>query len=332
MVKSSSVRLSISFFLIGLVVGSIVISRSCGEVNDNSASADRNDTNDVVSTPPREKPIVIWYHSGEQKSTLPIRTALSSGLITHVFIKYRSRSDGPWYAERRVREAIEVVKKSDAKLIWGRTLWAWYKIENSRLGDLFDPDHYIREIRNVKAEAKAIGADFTALDTEAYGNSPMRPFLLSGKRVILNQEQHHRLQLVINEVIQKVGQVDFIAPAGYWGYPGHNHPYDVLATLGILRIAENTYYDSPRQRNAIKYPYEIFGVYVNTTKKHDESPHNPYFLVSEIFERSKLWSNKKGLFLYTSVRYSQAVAEALVAYSKTIPFRDSVKSREPNQP
>lgn len=313
--------------LLALILFTFIITTNISRPEDND-----KDPNNLKTAQAREKPMIIWFHSGEQRSTLPLRTALSSGLITHVIVMYRNPADGPWYAERRVREAIKVVKKSDAKLIWGRTLWAWYKIENSRYSDLFDPSHYIREIQNVKAEAKAIGADFTALDTEPYGNSPMRPYMISSKRVFLSNKQHEQLKLVIKKVVRTTGKIDFIFPAGWWGYPGHNHPYDILATLGKLRIAENTYYDNMRAINAIKYPYEIFGVHLNMVKKNEQNPHNTYFLPHEIFERSGLWASKKGIFIYTSSKKSLAVAKELVAYSKTLPFRDSAKSSEPNRP
>ena len=296
-----------------------MISRSCGELKNKVAGADRNDTNGIVSAQSREKPIIMWYHSGEQTSMLPLKTALSSGLITHVFINYRRRSDGPWYAERRVREAIKVVKKSDAKLVWGRTLWAWYKIENSRYSDLFDPSHYIREIQNVKAEAKAIGADFTALDAEAYGVSPIRAYLIGKNRLRLNKEQKKRLKLVIDKAIKVAGKVDFIAPAGS---TNHDSPYNFIAELGKNRIAERTYYDNLRTINYLKYPYQIFGMYVKISKENKDKPHNPYFLVPEIFERSELWSNRKGVLIYSRTSESLAVAKELAAYSKTLPFQD----------
>jgi hypothetical protein len=285
-------------------------------------------------TESREKPIVIWYHSGEQKNTLSLKTALSSGLITHVIIKYRNPSDDTWHSKKWVREAIEIVKKSEAKLVWGRDLWARWLVKDAKFADLFDSQYYIKQIHILRAEAKEMGADFVFLDTEPYGNSPMRPHMLikdSVKKKKLSDQQHERLKLVIKKVIQRTGKIDFIAPAGFWGYPGHNHPWDVLAELGNLRIAENTYYDNARQRNAIKYPYEIFGAYVNATKRNDTSPHNPFFLSSEIFEKSHLWSHKKGLYLYSTTRKSLEVAQDLAAYSKTLPFRDSSKSREPSR-
>lgn len=45
----SFTKLNVIFCLFGLIVGSMVISRSCGEVKDKVAGADRNDTNEVIS-------------------------------------------------------------------------------------------------------------------------------------------------------------------------------------------------------------------------------------------------------------------------------------------
>jgi len=296
------------------------------------AKVDHKAPDDSNTVEPMEKPIIIWYHSGEQADTMSLKTAFSSGLITHAIVKYRNPADGPWHAERKVREAIEVVKKSDAKLIWGRELWARWVVKDAKFADLFDPEYYIKQIQSLRAEAKEMGADLVFLDTEPYGNSPMKPYMLGENRIKLSDQQHEQLRAVIKQVVQTTGKIDFIAPAGWWGHPGHNHPWDILAELGKLRIAENTYYDNERTINALKYPYEIFGAYLNTTKKNEKYPHNPFFLASDIFEKSRLWSNRKGLYLYTTIKSSLAVAADLLAYSKTLPSRSSAESGETNHP
>ncbi|MFX0203236.1 MAG: hypothetical protein ACFFCW_44600, partial [Candidatus Hodarchaeota archaeon] len=171
MAKSSYIRLRTIFCLIGLAA---VISRSCGGLKNKAYGADRNDTNEVTSEQSREEPIIMWYHSGEQKNTLSLKTALSSGLITHVLVKYRNPSDDTWHSKKWVREAIEIVKKSDAKLVWGRDLWARWAVKDAKFADLFDSKYYIKQIQVLRAEAKEMRADLVFLDTEPYGNSPMR--------------------------------------------------------------------------------------------------------------------------------------------------------------
>lgn len=293
------------------------------------AEVNRKDSRDSNTSESREKPIIIWYHSGNQTSTLPLSTALSSGLITHVMLEYRNPADGPWYAERRVRKAIEMVKKSDAKLIWCRDLWARWVVKDAKFADLFEPQYYIKQIQSLQADAKEMGADFVALDTEPYGNSPMKLYLRGKDRIRLSYGKRRQIKLAVEKVVQKIGKIDFIFPASS---TSKDHPWNILSDLGKFRISEHTYYDNEKTIRNLKYPYEIFGFYLKTTKRNDRQPFNPYFLASEIFERSELWSNRKGVFIYTSKAESLAVAKDLVAYSKTLPSLDSTKSSEPNRP
>ncbi|MHC4664335.1 MAG: hypothetical protein ACYS9T_00055 [Planctomycetota bacterium] len=332
MAKSLVIKLWVVFCLLGLSVGFFVISQSCAAVDNNSSSSENNDANKADSVPSQEKPIVIWSHNSWYGSIPALETVLSSGLITHVLVGYMHRNDYRPKDGPNIRKSIEIVKKSGAKLIWCRPLWEYYAVENSKFEDLFDSSRYIREIRNLRGEGREIGADFIAFDTESSGSSPMRRIFISNNRVILNDRDHRRLELVIEQVIKTTGKIDFILPAGYWGYPGHNHPYDVLAKLGKLRIAENTYYDNMRAINAIKYPYEIFGVHLDILKENKRNKYNTYFLPYEIFERSDLWSDKKGIFLYTNTKKSLAVAGELLAYSRSLPVMDRTKSSDSNSP
>ena len=314
-------RHSIIIFMSLFICISIIL------VNISRTDALSQEPNSLANESSREPPIIIWFHNGENKSTEALKEALSSGLITHVIVNYRSRKDGAWNSKPWIREAVKIVKKSDAKLIWSRGLWAWYAVEDAKFEDMLNPLHYVREIKNVRAEAKEMGADFVALDIEPYANSPMRKHMLGKQRIKLNARQYQQLKVITKRVLRSVDKVDFIYPSGWWGFPGHNHPFDILAELGKIRICENTYYDNANSIRAVPYPYDIFGVHLNTIKYHERNPIDPFFLVPEIFERSQLWSHKKGLFIYTSKSSSLAVARELVAYSKTLP---SLSSADPN--
>lgn len=266
--------------------------------------------------PPVTKPTIIWFHSGAGYSLESLKTAISSGLITHVMLTYMHRADADWKTNADVRKAIEMVKKSDVKLIWGRNLWPYYANKNIKLTDIFDPNYYAREIYHLRAEGKEMGADFVAFDTEPYADSPMKLYLKGEKRIRLTAMELQRLELVIKEVARTTGKVDFVFPAGSLDW---QHPYNILAGLGQSRIAENTYYANEKTIKAIKYPYEIFGAYVNTIRKRPENPDSPYFLVSDILDNSQLWSKRKGLFLYTDKEKVRAVAKELVAYANSLP-------------
>jgi hypothetical protein len=166
-------------------------------------------------------------------------------------------------------------------------------------------------------------ANYVALDTEPYGNSPLTPYFKGANLKILNSQQLTALKNAVSGAIKQAGKVDFILPGGEMSdaYRPLPHPYNIIAELGNMRISEETYYDAPRFINGIQYPYEIFGMHLDTTKKNTKSPEQAYFLPNEIFERSQLWSNKKGVFLYTSSSRSNDVALQLLMYAKKLPAK-----------
>ncbi len=58
-----------------------------------------------------------------------------------------------------------------------------------------------------------------------------------------------------------------------------------------------------------------------------EKPNAPYFLVSDVFEKSWLWSDKKGVFLYTDRKKALAVAKELLAYANKLPKVGTVETK-----
>lgn len=272
-----------------------------------------NDSNESAS-PTTSQPIIIWHWSSYYDDLKPLRLALSTGLINHVSIGMMSRRDSDYTKNSKVLSAIKMVKDSGAKLIWLRWLWPAYGIEQSRPEDLFDPNFYIQEIRFIRAEADKISADFVAFDTEPYGNSPMSAY--KKKEIILKAKDLQRLRSTIKKVIDTVGKVDFILPAGW---RGNLLPHDIIAELGTNRISEGVYYFNYRRIKRVRVPYEIFGAYVNTTRENKRYPDLPYFLISDIFDNSYLWSSKKGIWLYPRERKAEAVARELVKYARNLP-------------
>ncbi len=261
---------------------------------------------------PRKKtPIIIWFHNAGADSIEALKTALASEIPNHVMIYARHRECFTWEAMPDVLEAIQIVKDSPAKLIWSRCLWPYWDQSYMELEDFFKPAYYINEIKILREEARRIGADFVALDIEAYGDSIMK--LPIGRGDWLWGDQIDIMQSMVDAVIQAVGQVDFIYPAGNARRP--NAPWNFLAFLGEKRISEDTYYDLPGRIDSIRYPYEIFGAYLNIVRARENRPDLPYFLVPEIFDRAELWSDKKGLFLYSKEGNALEVAKALLAYS-----------------
>jgi len=260
------------------------------------------------------KPIVIWFYTIHRDKPIALETALSSGLISHVMMKFTHRKDRNWKKSENAHLALALIRKYKAKLIWARSVWPYYNIADSSSEDLFDPDYYFQEIQALRAEARGQKADFVALDTEPYGYTPMKKYLRGYDK--LTGRQREQLSRVIEQVTKAAGKVDFVLPAGSLA---STHPYNILAGLGRYRIAENTYYNNEKNIKAIKYPYEIFGAYLNTVRENPDYPKSPFFTVRDVFEKSHLWSAKKGLFLYPKENKALEVARELAAYAKTLP-------------
>lgn len=276
----------------------------------------------------RVKPIVIWHFRPLRDSLESLELVLSSGLITHVSIGAVHRKDGRfWWKKRKepdYRKPIEIAKKYGAKTIWKRPLWPFWANEGISYETFFDVEYYIHELKLLRKEAKEMGADLVAIDVEGYGESPLRPYLVNQDKW-LSKREVERLKETIRKVVEKTGKADFVWPAG-WG--NFDHAYVALAGLGENRVSECTYYDHARRLRTLKQDYEIFGAYLNTTKKNEKLPKLPYFLPGEIFERSELWSHKKGVFLYPKSGNALAIAKVLVEYAKTLPHKADVTEQK----
>jgi len=297
--------------LAGGIVSFVLISACSG---DDDTRSPAKTGQEKVAGGPKEEPIIIWHWGSYYDDLEPLKLALSTGLVNHVTIGTIHRKDKDFRKDLKVLKAIKIVKDSGVKLIWLRWLWPAYDVKESRAEDLFDPNFYIKEIRYLRAEANEIGADFVALDTEAYAYSPIQAY--DKGEIILKAEDLRRLKAIIKKVIDAAGKVDFIFPAGT---TGNIMPYGILSELGTNRVSEDTYYSNYEAIKKIKTPYEIFGAYLNTTRENKKHPHLPYFLVPEIFDNSYLWSDRKGLYLYPREGNAKAVAEELVKYARNLP-------------
>jgi len=224
-----------------------------------------------------------------------------------------------------VYEAINIVKASGVKLIWSRPLWPLYGVEDSSAEDLFDPDYYIREIEVLRAEGQALGADFVALDAESYAHAPVNKYLRGRNR--LSAKQREQLEAAIDKAVSAVGKVDFVYPGGSIY---SRHPANILGKLGRFRNSNLNYYKNEKRRRQMTYCYQIAGFHVNIIRENKKHPKLPYYFVSELFENSHLWSNKKGVFIYPHDRKGLAIAKELVAYSRKLPFKSSQQQKKPD--
>jgi hypothetical protein len=268
-----------------------------------------------VKTQKPEPPIVIWHFNPGKDTLNSLRYALSSGIPTHVTLAVGSRASDN-FGKPVTREAVELAKAMKCKVVLIRYLWPSIEYEGRDSSVLFDSKYYITEIRRLRTEAKKLGVDLVGLDTEPYYKAVVKPYFKGGRK--LTNRQIQNLEDVVKTVISSEGQLDFIYPAGS---VRRGHPYNILAKLGRNRISEHTYYDSKVNLKGINYPYEIFGVYINTSKQNKVHKHLPLYLVNEVFDKSHRWSGKRGLFLYSKEGNAEAVAKELLEYSRNLSTR-----------
>ncbi len=231
-----------------------------------AGTSDPNDSKINLSEA-KAKPIIVWFHTGTSSKIESLENVLSSELVTHVIMLYMHRKDKDLRKSPNVRQAIKMVKESDAKLIWCRDLWPYYANDTIRLAHFFDVNYYIQEIQALRAEAREIGADFAALDTEPYGRSPFKKYLKS--KFEFSPKQLDSLKAAVAQAVKTAGQVDFILPAGS---ARPDHPYYTLADLGKFKLAEYTYYNKKRNYEVTKKPHEGFGPYVNIARNNVRNP------------------------------------------------------------
>ena len=259
-----------------------------------------NEPNDA-SCENKSLPIIIWYYPLHHENPEILEVALSSGFFTHVMLSGIHKDDIPDYSERpvyKLQETMKICKAGGVKIIWKRWLWPGYKFNNFTKSCIFDPNYYAEQIRQIKRETKMIGADYSALDCEAYGYSPLKPM----RKRNLSGPEFEKMTNAVDKAIGREGQVDFILPAAL-PYPRHArsfmHFYRPLEKLGKLTIAEHTYYNNPSRLHCKNNVFDIFGAYCKKNSFNPESPSTPYFSPREILERRDLWGHKKGLFIYS---------------------------------
>lgn len=273
----------------------------CGEPNDPNRRAE-------------PRPVIIWFHNAAIIKTHILEKAVSNGIVTHVLMLYLHPEDVPLTKLKNVSKAIKLCKKYNVMVIWARTLWPNYEVKDFRRSDMSDPNYYKNSIELIRAEARALGADFTGVDREPYAFFPFKKIT----KKPLSPEEYYAIKEAVQKAIKEKGQLDFTLPAGG---PFPYHIYDAAKDLGKLKIAEYTYYNIPWKisGNTKKRPYDIFGAYINVSKHNPRHPEAPFFTPREILERQDLWTHTKGLFFYPHHENMEKVAEMLSEISDIQP-------------
>jgi hypothetical protein len=270
---------------------------------------------DTPSSPPVDpntKPMIIWMHNCPVHDSQTLELALSSGVITHVWMLYLNPADAPLEKLDKARRDIAICRKHNVKVIWCRTLWPSYEVKFFEKRLMFDPNYYCKFIDTMRTEVSILGADFTAVDTEPYTFFPF----LEIREKPLSKEEFDNIKSAVERAVKKKGQLDFLSPScGYFPL----HIYDAVKELGKLKVAEHTYYNIPKKIKNPEFTYDIFGAYVNVTTYNENHPSAPFFTIQEILSRQDLWFAKKGLFISANHNNIKKVAEILSQIKQVVP-------------
>ena len=259
---------------------------------------------------PDDAPAVIWGHDPRHDPAI-LHEILKPGMVTHVLL-YGGDRVVHAFDDPNVMETIAICRSAGLKVIWSRFLWNnWGNFQT--LDDTVDPPFYATAVEQVRTEADALGADFTAMDCEAYSNALLDDYLANQ----IAPDEFEAMGAAIRQAAI-LGQVDYVFPSGAHGRPLHaNHLY---GPLGRIRIAESTYWDVPNKNCRITYPYDVFGAFVRTTTERPAYGLAPYFLPYDILRRRYLWSRMdgapetvNGLFLYGGDQTSALEVAAMMA-------------------
>ncbi len=248
---------------------------------------------------------VIWYHH-RRIDPLVLASAARSGLVTHVLINGADREVEP-HNSQEILDAMAIARHAGLAVIWTRYLWHHHDQLQS-IEDAFLATTYADAVAQVRAEAAALGADYTALDCEAYSGSPLDAFLDAD----LTDEQLQGMRAAISQAAS-IGMVDFVFPAGTHGRP--RTAQHLFKLLGGTGVAESTYFDLPSKNCRISYPYEIFGAFVAPHVERPLAGSAPFFLPNDILAKRFLWSaadgappGVNGLMLYPGIDDEATVA------------------------
>jgi hypothetical protein len=298
----------------------------CGALEaSSSAKNNSGDPNKVVtnkaSLESPSRPFIIWYHTIETGPEI-LRLAISSGIFSHVMLRGLHEFDRPIEVilnNPNFTKCLKYCRERNVEVIWARWLYPGYKFKGFSFKDAFDSQYYIRRIQQIRKEARLMGIDLVAFDAEPYGHSQLNR-LKPDKQINLSEAEFEALNDAVKTATNVAGQVDFVLPSGAMT---HRHLYNATHHIGKFAISEYTYYDNP-WRLKVKVPYDVFGAYVSVKKENKKHPDLPYFTPREILEKQKLWSHKKGLFIYPGMpKESGAVALEFSKIKTVKPVQDS---------
>lgn len=259
----------------------------------------------------RQKPR-IWAYTGSRDLTESVIIAIRSGRVNRVAIFAGNRVTSNTLKWEETKDTIEVIKKHGVPLILCRFIWQTQPHDHfTSLDRLTEWDFYANEITLLQSEAKELGADYTMLDLEAYGPTPINEHMKAGQESH-TEELFQSIHVAVNRAIRMNGQVDFVLPCG--SLTRKHHAYEAMAGLGKQRIAEGTYQDRPEINRKLllgtPYSFDITGMYVGADK--GDNADMPLFTAGEVFgDSAYLWKLKDGLFIWPKETHATEVALTL---------------------
>lgn len=202
----------------------------------------------------------IWYHNGSKHGMEELREVVKLSRVTHVFLWALHPHD---VRSSHWQEHVKLCKDNKIKVVWCRSLFAMYGGTLGPLNeikDMWSIKYLVNALRTVQAEAKQIGADYTAFELEPYANSPLKPIFFGETK--LTRWQWLRMRFARWIACRLAGHVDFVLPAGT-NVP--RHPYSVYRLLCRKggKITWHTYWEDPP---SVYYDYDIPAYYFDIEK------------------------------------------------------------------
>lgn len=251
----------------------------------------------------------IWAFHGRDGHPAAVRTALKTGLFSHVaiFAGYANDPNSDTIWTDNVRETIHIAKQHGASLILFRL---FFPPGTATVDHLTDSDFMAARIRLLRAEADRLGIEFIGFEMEAW-NSLLADYMNGST---FTAPDFDLLTQAVQRATNQEGFVDYVTPAGRAARKvnGKNvmewHPYGALRNAGFRRICQQTYFDRPSVLDSITADHEVAGLFLSVRKENWEAVDKRYFTAVDVLDRRREVWQGKGVFVWPKAKEDMETA------------------------
>jgi hypothetical protein len=168
-------------------------------------------------------------------TALPQAANAIDGVVLKVWSMYE-RPDAPEHPH--VQQVRDICSHLNLEFYWCRRLWVTWPTQSSRqqeYDDYLDSAYYAECLANLKAEAEALAATGTCIETEPYGQCIYKK---GDWRHSFDAERRHKVLAIIDEGVAGIGRATIACPAGASSPEGYGY---TMRTLGDSYKHHKTY-------------------------------------------------------------------------------------------